>query len=87
MSAPKRDLRPMMRAARDGDHSAAKALLKLYGFGQIAAEIKPGKPYSNRVRKAVDAITAAIDTEWEDLITVEPPLRRSKAPRVDLFDD
>jgi hypothetical protein len=39
----------MMRAARDGDHSAAKALLKLYGFGQIAAEIKPGKPYSNRV--------------------------------------
>ena len=87
MSAPKRDLRPMMRAARDGDHSAAKALLKLYGFDQIAAEIKPGKPYSNRVRKAVDAITAGIDTEWEDLITVEPPLRRSKAPRVDLFDD
>ena len=82
MSAPKRDLRPMMRAARDGDHSAAKALLN-----QIAAEIKPGKPYSNRVRKAVDAITAGIDTEWEDLITVEPPLRRSKAPRVDLFDD
>jgi hypothetical protein len=39
------------------------------------------------VRKAVDAITAGIDTEWEDLITVEPPLRRSKAPRVDLFDD
>ena len=87
MSKPKRDLRPMMRAARDGDHSAAKALLKLYGFGQIAAEIKPGKPYSNRVRKAVDAITAAIDTEWEDLITVEPPPRRTKAPRLELFDD
>ena len=33
MAKPKRDLRPMHRAAYAGDHDAARAVLKLYGFG------------------------------------------------------
>ena len=86
MAKPKQDLRAMQIAARDGDHSAARALLKLYQFDEIAKEIKPGKPYSSRVRKAVDALTCAIGTEWEDLL-VYPPPRRSKPPRLDVFDD
>ena len=44
MAKPKRDLRAMRRAAMAGDQSAAKALLRLYGFGAIAQEIKAGKP-------------------------------------------
>jgi hypothetical protein len=81
---PKRDLRAMQRAARDGDCSAARALLRLYGFDEIARQVNT--PYSNRVRTAIDALTAGVDTEWEpDMIDLPP--RRSKALRIDLFDD
>ena len=44
---------------------AARALLRLYGFGEIAAEIKAGKPYSNRVDNAINALTAGTDSHWE----------------------
>ena len=87
MSKPKRDLRAMRIAARDGDHNAAKALLRLFNFDEFAREITLGKPYSKRVRKAIDALTCAVGTEWEELLLSEPPPRRSKAPNVTLFDD
>ena len=58
MAKPKRDLRSMRQAAMAGDHSAAGALLRLYGFDEIAAEIKRNLPFSPRVRRAVDALTA-----------------------------
>jgi hypothetical protein len=87
MSKPKRDLRAMRIAARDGDHNAAKALLRLFNFDEFAREIKPGKPYSRRVQKAIDALTGAVGTEWEKDLLSDPPPRRSKAPNVTLFDD
>ena len=87
MPKPKRELRAMRIAARYGDHNAAKALLRLFNFDEFAREITPGKPYSKRVRKAIDALTCAVGTEWEELLLSEPPPRRSKAPDVTLFDD
>ena len=60
MAKPKRDLRSMCLAARDGDHSAAKAVLRLYGFDALAREIKRNFPFSNRVRRQIDALTCAI---------------------------
>jgi hypothetical protein len=62
---PKRDLRSMRVAAMAGDHSAARALLKLYGYDQIAAEIKPAKPFSPRIARAVGVLTAGTNTDWE----------------------
>jgi hypothetical protein len=58
MAKPKHDLRAMRQAARAGDHSAARALLKLYGFDEIAAEIKRGLPFSPRVHRQIRALTA-----------------------------
>ena len=87
MAKPKPDLRPLHRAAYAGDHDAARAVLKLYGFGELAAEIKPGKPFSTRVRNAVGSISGSVDTEWEKDLLHDPPPRRSKVPRVELFDD
>ena len=69
MSKSKHDLRPMRQSARAGDHSAARALLKLYGFDEIAAEIKRGLPFSP-LRRPVAALTAGTGEgdqpgEWE----------------------
>jgi hypothetical protein len=58
MRKSERDLRVMRQAAMAGDRSAARALLRLYGFDEIAREMKPSKPYSNRVRNAVNCLTA-----------------------------
>ena len=56
--SPKRDLRSMRQAAMAGDHSAARALLKLYGHKDITAEIKAGKPWLPRVARMVRVLTA-----------------------------
>jgi hypothetical protein len=101
MGKVKHSLRPMRQAARAGDHSAARALLKLYGFDELAAEIKRNLPFSNRVRRQLLALTAGTGegdqlTDWEyrdesgeieSLLLHDPPSPRSKAPRVVLFDD
>jgi hypothetical protein len=58
MRKSKHDLRNLRQAAMAGNHSAAKALLKLHGRDQLAAEIKRGFPFSPRVRRMVDALTA-----------------------------
>jgi hypothetical protein len=92
---PKRDLRAMRRAAMAGDQSAAKALLRLYHFDELAREIKPGKPYSIRVRNAVNALTTGTDSEWEvveadgsitNLLQIDPPPRRRNVA-ITVFDD
>lgn len=80
-----------------GDAGAAKALLRLYGFGEIAREIKTGKPYPTRVRNAVNALTAGTDSHWEivepdgsitNLLQHDPPARRRDISiRADNFDD
>ena len=83
MSKPERDLKPMMRAAKDGDHSAAKALLRLYGFDALATEIKRGNPFAPKVARQIAALTSHIGTEWEaDLLRVDLPPRRRTHPGV-----
>jgi hypothetical protein len=97
MSKSNRELRKMRQAAMAGDHSAARALLKLYGFLQLAAEVKPGFPFSPRVAKMVAALTAGTGEgdepgpwehrnergEIESIINRDPP--RPVRPRV--FDE
>jgi len=58
MGRSKQDLRSLRQAAMRGDLSAAKALLRLYHFNELAAEIKRGFPFSPRVKKMVLALTA-----------------------------
>jgi hypothetical protein len=96
MIKAKRDLRAMRLAAMAGDANAARALLKLYGFREVAAEIKSGLPFSNRVRRAVDALTAGTNTKWEvynevtgefeNDLQFDPPPRRARA-RAPTFED
>jgi hypothetical protein len=93
-ASSKRDLRAMRRAAMAGDQSAAKALLRLYHFDELAREIKPGRPHSRRVTNAVNALCAGTDSEWEvvesdgsitNLLPHPPPRRRNV--NIALFDD
>jgi hypothetical protein len=58
-------VRDLRLAAMAGDHSAARALLKLYGKGELAAEIERGKPWPPRVLRMVRALTAGTNTEFE----------------------
>lgn len=60
-----RDLRALRQSAMSGDCSAAKVLLKLYGYGRVALEIRERRPFTNRVRKTVDLLTAGTGTDWE----------------------
>jgi hypothetical protein len=57
--APSPELRACCIAALAGDHDAARQVLKLYGYPQLAREVKKGKPFSNRVRRAVDCVCVA----------------------------
>jgi hypothetical protein len=70
MPKPKRNLRQMRQAAMGGNTNAAKALLRVYGFGALAAEIRPNKPWPPRVARQVRALTAGTGEsdgpgEWE----------------------
>jgi hypothetical protein len=78
-----------------GDHAAARKVLKIWGYPQLAREVRDGKPFSNRVRRAVDCLTAGTGSHWEvieggvieNLIMSPPPPRRGvKAPH-NRFDD
>jgi hypothetical protein len=63
---PSPELRACCIAARAGDHDAAQQILRLYGYVQIAREVKKGKPFSNRVRRAVNCVTAGCGSpDWE----------------------
>ena len=81
MSKSGPDLRSMCLAARDGDHSAAKALLRLYGFDALAGEVKRGSPFPPRVKRQLDALTCHVGTEWEADLSRIPPPPRSARPR------
>jgi hypothetical protein len=99
MAKPKHNLRELRQAAMAGDRSAMRALLRLYGLGEIAREIKVGKPHSNRVRNAVASLVAGTGApgtvgEWEFLeadgtitndLHDDPPRRvHARAP---MFED
>jgi hypothetical protein len=96
MGKSNQDLRSLRQAAMAGDHSAARALLKLYGYDQIAAEIKRNLPFSPRVLKMIGALTAGTGEgeqpgPWEfvnesgeiesDLLHDPPLSRRARATR------
>ena len=94
--APPPELRACFLAARGGDHDAAKQVLKLYGYAQIAREVKKGKPFSNRVRRAVNCLTAGYGTYWEieredgsleNLLMFPPPAPGALAQTRHHFDD
>jgi hypothetical protein len=95
--APK-NLRSLRQAARAGDHSAARTLLRLYGFDELAAGVNRGLPFSPRVKRQVLALTAGTGTgdqpdEWEyrneraeivSLLLPDPPSPRrlTRAPQL-----
>jgi hypothetical protein len=98
MGTSNRELRKLRQAAQSGNHSAARALLKLYGFYELAAQVKRGVPFSRRVAKMVGALTAGTGEgdepgpwehvnergEIECIINRDPPPRPAR-PRV--FDE
>ena len=92
---PSLELRQCMVAAMAGDHEAAKQVLKIYGYAEIAREIRPGKPFSNRVRRCVDCITAGINSDWEIIrpdgsienLIMQPPPPRGAVVKANRFDD
>jgi hypothetical protein len=90
-----RELRECCLAAMSGDGAAARELLKLYGEDKLAREVHNGKPFSNRVRRAVDCLTAGVGTDWEtvfadgsaeNLLMTPPPRRKAEAHKI-LLDD
>ena len=92
---PSLELRQCMIAAMAGDHEAAKQVLRIYGYSEIAREIRPGKPFSNRVRRCVGSLTAGINSEWEitrpdgsiENLIMQPPPPRGAKVRANTFDD
>jgi hypothetical protein len=92
---PSPELRQCCIAAMAGDHEAARQVLKIYGYLEIAREVQPGKPFSHRVRRCVGAITAGINSEWEivnpngsiENLLMQPPPERSVKVRASAFDD
>ena len=81
-----KELRDLRIAARDGNREAGRALLRLYGHDELAAEIKNRRPMSKRVRIAIEALTCAVGTEWEGLLLHNPPPDRKPLSRL-VFDD
>jgi hypothetical protein len=93
---PSRELRECFLAARAGDPDAARLVLKLYRYEQIAREVKKGRPFSNRVRRAIDCLTAGYGTHWEvacadgsleNLVATPPPPPTASARLTHHFDD
>ena len=92
---PSPELRQCMIAAMAGDHEAAKQVLRIYGYSEIAREIRPGKPFSNRVRRAVACLTAGTGSDWEvtrpdgtiENLIMQPPPKRGAKVRTNTFDD
>jgi hypothetical protein len=61
-----KEFRDCCLAVRNGDDAAAaRQILRLYGYGALADEIRKGKPFSNQVRQCLDALTAGCGTHWE----------------------
>jgi hypothetical protein len=96
VATSKKELRLLRQAAMGGDHSAAKALLKMYGHNRLALEIKAGRPFTNRVRTAVSVLTAGTGTgdapaNWEYIndkgeiendVLHDPPPRKTRVREI-----
>jgi hypothetical protein len=78
-----KEFRDCCLAVRNGDDAAAaRQILRLYGYGALAAEVRKGKPFPAQVRQCLDALTAGCGTHWErnlsngtfeQLLMQEPP--------------
>jgi hypothetical protein len=98
---PRRTIRDLRIAARDGDRVAIRTLLRRDGFAELASEVRRGKPIPPRVRKQVAALTAGTGThdqpgEWEfineqgeieNLLMPEPSLPRRPRLRTAIFEE
>jgi hypothetical protein len=93
MGKSNQDLRSLRQAAMAGDHSAARALLKLYGHDRLVREIKRNSlPFPPRALTMIRALTAGTNSEWEveqadgtfvnDLQFPPPPPRRARQRKV-----
>jgi hypothetical protein len=87
-------------AARDGDHAAIRALLRKYGWPQLASEVRRGRPVPAPVAKAVRALTAGTGThdkldEWEyrnergeiESLLLDPPPLGTARRHPPVFED
>jgi hypothetical protein len=99
MAKAGRTLRDLRIAARDGDHAAMRALLRRYGWPQLADEVRRNKPVTAPIAKAIRALTAGTGThdkldKWEFinergeieslLLDPPPPMTRVARP---VFED
>jgi hypothetical protein len=67
---PKRTMRDLRIAARDGDRAAMRALLRASGKADMAEAIRGGQPIPPRVARMLRALTAGVGTHdrlssWE----------------------
>jgi hypothetical protein len=94
--SPSPELRACCIAARNGDLDAAKQVLRLYGYTELVREVRKGRPFSNRVRRAVNCLTAGYGSEkWEiirdgafvNMLMHGPPAPGSPDTRRHRFDD
>jgi hypothetical protein len=95
-----RTLRDLRISARAGNYAAIRALLRKYGWPQLADEVRRGKPIPAPISKMVRALTAGVGThdkldDWEfinergeieSLLHDPPPLGMPRVPRA-VFED
>jgi hypothetical protein len=62
---PKRTMRDLRIAARDGDRAAMRALLRASGKTNMAEAVRGGQPIPPRVKRMLRALTAGIGTHDE----------------------
>jgi hypothetical protein len=95
MGRSNQNLRSLRQAAQALDIGAAKVLLRLYGFSELAAQIKTKPRFiPPRCRRMIDALCAGTGEgaapkppwefvndrgEIENLILTPPPPRRTRA--------
>jgi hypothetical protein len=92
---PSPELRQCMIEAIAGDHEAARQVLRVFGYADLARQVVRGKPFSNRIERAVAVLTAGVGTEWEtrnpdgtyECDLMEPPPKRGEKARANNFDD
>ena len=92
---PSKEFRECCLAAIAGDHEAARQVLRTYGYPGLARQIVRGKPFSNRIERAIGVLTAGIGSDWEtrnangtyEVDLMQAPPRRGEKVRANNFDD
>jgi len=99
---PRRTIRDLRIAARDGDRVAMRTLLRSYGFGRLASEVRRDKPIPPRVKRMVACLCAGTGThdepgpwearnertgEIENDIQFDPPSPPRARPRAPILEE